>query len=44
MAVPAEALAKAGGEEGIRTLASCFQNSRLAGEHFKPLSHLSEEN
>jgi hypothetical protein len=41
MAVPAEALAKAGGERGIRTLAPGFPDSCLAGKRFRPLSHLS---
>ena len=31
---PDEALAKTGGEEGIRTLAPSFESSHLAGEHF----------
>ncbi len=35
--------AKTGGERGIRTLASSFPDSCLAGKRFKPLSHLSQQ-
>jgi hypothetical protein len=41
MAVPYEALAKYGGERGIRTLVPGFPDSCLAGKRFGPLSHLS---
>ena len=33
--------AKPGGERGIRTLVPSFPGSRLAGERYRPLSHLS---
>ena len=41
LARPAVALAKAGGERGIRTLVPGFPGSCLAGKRFRPLSHLS---
>ncbi len=32
---------KTGGEGGIRTLGSRLTNTRLAGEHHRPLGHFS---